>query len=565
MSLSSGQTSRGAALPRSLASGLALAVFLVLGSYLRLADVGTALLFGDELHSLRDMHGGYGEIFGHFSQTGGGLALPLIQRILFDVFGDGPWSIRAPAWVAGLALLYLTYPVARRRLGEFAALGATALVAVMPMLVFYSHFARIYSVTALLCLLLYDRLEESLRASQWKPTGWLGLVGLTALLPWTHPTALGFVIPVYTGAFLALWLDASNRQEFRAHAARLAGVLGLAGLLCALAYWPVRESLLAFMSEKTQAEYYGAFGPLDIASLVVGSRWAALCLAIPALAALGALVFQLRARSTVLLSAVVGPPLTIALLQPYGDAYAYARYVMPCVVPLCIGLGWGLGQALGRIPRIHDGGFAAAAALVAGALFFSGPLGPGKTHAPQHANTYLSMLGLPAFDEPWPDTPAFYRELASLPESERAGLRLLETPALTSRARHLYRNYQLQHGVPVVLGPLPGEFPRLPSGPYFSFQQGGWRENFGADYLVVHLDIAGELDRYWRWVYRPGSEVSFSAEAASLMERHRRYGGLLPNPHAITLSALKAGLGPPVFADEELLVWDLREEAPRTD
>ena len=346
---------------------------------------------------------------------------------------------------------------------------------------------------------------------------------------------------------------------------RLAAVLALAGLLCGLAYWPVHESLLAFVSEKTQAEYYGPFGPLDIASLVVGSRWAALGLTIPAIAALGALAFQLRARSTLLLSAVVGPPLTIALIQPYGDAYAYARYVMPSLVPLCIGLGWGLGQALGRIPRMSDGGFAAAAALVAGALFFSGPLGPGKTRAPQHANTYLSMLSLPAFDEPWPDTPAFYRELASLPKSEQAGLLLLETPALTSRARHLYRNYQLQHGVPVVLGPLPGEFPRLPSGPYFSFQQGGWRENLGADYLVVHLDIAGELDRYWRWVYRPGREAPFSAEAANLMERHRRYGGLLPRPQAITLSALRAGLGPPMVADEGLLVWDLRQEAPRPD
>ena len=73
MSLSSGRTSGFAEIPSSLSGGLVLAAFLVLGSYLRLADVGTALLFGDELHSLRDMHGGYGQILGHFSQTGGGL------------------------------------------------------------------------------------------------------------------------------------------------------------------------------------------------------------------------------------------------------------------------------------------------------------------------------------------------------------------------------------------------------------------------------------------------------------------------------------------------------------
>jgi hypothetical protein len=238
---------------------------------------------------------------------------------------------------------------------------------------------------------------------------------------------------------------------------------------------------------------------------------------------------------------------------------------MPCLVPLCIGLGWGLSQALGRIPGLGAGAFSAATALLALALFSSGPLGPGKSRSPQHANTYLSMLSLPAFDEPWPDTPEFYRELASLPESERTGLRLLEVPALTSRARHLYRNYQLQHGIPLVLGPLPGEFPRIPSGPYSSFQRADWKASSGADYLVVHLDIAGELGRYWRWVYRPGREAPFSAEAEALMERHRRYGGLLPRPHAATLSALRAGLGPPVVADEELLVWDLRKEAGRSD
>jgi len=538
-----------------------LAGFLVLGTFLRLADVGTALLFGDELHSLRDMHGGYGEIFGHFSQTGGGLALPLIQRILLDLFGDGPWSIRAPAWVAGLALLYLTYPVARRRLGEFAAVGATALVAIMPLLVFYSHFARIYSLTALLCLLLYDRLEQCLGDAHGRPSGWLGLTLLTALVPWTHPTALGFVIPAYAGAFLALWLAPQEPHEFRDRAARLAGALALAGILCALAYWPVRESLLAFTSEKTQAEYYGAFGPLDIASLVVGSRGAAIALSIPAAAALAALAFGLRARSAVLLSAVVGPPLTIALVQPYGDAYAYARYVMPGVVPLCLLLGWGLG----RIPRPGGSAAWAPAVLVAGALFLAGPLAPGNTRVPQHANTYLGMLPLPAFDEPWPDTPGFYRQLASLPKSERANLRLLEVPALTTRARHLYRNYQLQHGIPVVLGPLPGEFPRLPAGPYFSFQQAGWREHSGADYLVVHRDVAGEIDRYWRWVYRPEREAPFSGEAASLMERHRRYGGLLPRPHDLTLAALAEALGPPLVDDDELVVWDLRRETPGTD
>ena len=118
--------SRARPLPETRLAGVLLASFLLVGTALRLMNVGPALLFGDELHSLGDMHGGYPQILTHFSSTGGGLALPLLQRLLLDFFGDGHWSVRAPAWLAGLALLYLTFPIARRQAGEAAALVATA-------------------------------------------------------------------------------------------------------------------------------------------------------------------------------------------------------------------------------------------------------------------------------------------------------------------------------------------------------------------------------------------------------------------------------------------------------
>ncbi len=525
-------------------------------------DVGPALLFGDELHSLGDMQGGYAHILSHFSPTGGGLALPLIQRVLLDLFGDGHWSIRAPAWLAGLALLFLSFPIGRRHLGESAAGVATALVAVAPLLVFYSHFARIYSLAALLCLLLYDRLARYVRGANQRegpqPRTGLGLVLMTAALPWAHPTALGFVLPVYAGALLMCALGSERSPSRFVQAARpLTRALAFGGLICGLAYWPARESLLAFLGEKTRAEYYGDFSVLDVASLIAGSRSATIALAILAAAGAIAVLRKPGHRHALVLFAALGPPLAIALIRPYGDAYAYARYVMPSLVPFFLLVGLGLSRLVEAIPGLGSRSIALLGGGVALAIGLTGPLGPGAPRPPEHANTYLSMLGLPAFDAVWPGTPSFYRTLSPRSQAEQTGLRLIEVPALTTRTRHLYRNYQIQHGASSLVVPLPGEFPRVSSGPYVSFQRPNWQEGAQADYLVVHLDVAREIADYWRWLYGPDGPGPFAAQEASFMERHRVYGGLLPRPDPATLAALRARLGEPLIDDERLRVWKL--------
>ncbi|MDE0887173.1 MAG: glycosyltransferase family 39 protein [Myxococcota bacterium] len=549
-------------LPEATHARLLLAGILVSGLWLRLADVGPALLFGDELHSLRDMLGGYSEILGRFSGTGGGLALPLLQRGLIDLFGDSHWVIRAPAWIPGAALLLAVFPIARRHLSESAALGATALVAVSPLLVFYAHFGRIYSAVALLSLFLYDRLAAWGRRADHNPRAGVGIVVLTALLPWAHPTALGIVLPLYLGAMLAFVLEpAHSRQASRRAAFHLAGALAAGGVLCLLIYWPAHESLATFLGTKTRDEYYGAFGPLDVASLVMGTRAGFVLLAGLGAAGLVGLLRRQRRAGILLAFATLGPPLTIAVVQPYGDAYAYARYAMPAVVPLCLLAGSGLAWLLGRIRRLSVSAPGWIAAGLATALWLAGPLGPGNPRIPEHANTYLSLLALPGFEVPWPETPSFYRELAALPATERAGLRLVEVPALTTRTRHLYRHYQAQHGVESWVAPLPGEFPRIPDGPYIAFQRPDWREASGADYLVVHLDIAGETAAYWRWLYGATGPGPFDEAEAAFMQRHQRYGGLLPAPSPSLLSGLTAQLGEPRVSEPGLLVWDLRRPA----
>lgn len=540
--------------PWSTGAALGCLAAIGVGVLLRLPDVERAFLFGDELHSLFAVSRGYAFVLGHFSPTGSGMALPLLQRVALDLFGAGHWAIRAPAWIAGLALLPVVALVTRRWLGERIALGATWLVAVSPPLVFYSHFARAYAAVVLLSLLLLHAVQGIVESGRATARGLAAVALLCAILPWAHPTALSTVVPVVgAGTMALLWRSDLPSLARRRAAAGLMAALGLGGLLCIAIHWPAADSLEAFVSAKTRTEYAGAFGPMDVAALVAGGRALAVGLGGLALGGAAWLARRCGPRAWPLLAAALAPAAVIAAVRPFGDAYAYARYGIAAIPPLLVTATVALHRLARLGPRPLPAHSGALAALVAVIVLLAGPPTPFSDPAPQHANTYLSLYPLPAFDAPWPDTPAFYRALADASASGGEHPGLIELPALTSRARHLYRHYQLQHGGRTWLAPLPGEFPLLPDGPYVAVGALERMAASGAEYLVVHRDVAAELARYWAWVYGPdGPPVP--PDGRAYMARHEHYGGLLPRPPAALLTALAARFGEPVFEDDTLIV-----------
>ncbi|MCH2185864.1 hypothetical protein MK280_08330, partial [Myxococcota bacterium] len=530
-----------------------------LGGGLRLDGVGPAFLFGDELHSLFGLSQGYSHLISHFSSTGSGMALPLMQRALVDGFGNNHWAIRAPAWIPGLLLLPLTWWAVRRWLGEGMALGATWLVAASPVLIFYSRFARSYALVALLVLLFLERVQKAASRPNLSIGAFSLLVGLAAAIPFVHPTALGSVVPIgLAGACAAGWESGGPGSTVRRPWVALLAVLPVAGLLCIALHWPARESLLAFVSAKTTQVYAGAFGPLDVARLVTGSD--PLTLVLASLALVGALSITGRWgwRAAPLLAATAGPFVVIALTRPYGDAYAYARYVIAAVVPFLIltvaGIHW-----LVSLISARPGGLTAIAAIALSAWGLAiGPPPPSLSLTPQHANTYLGLRELAAFNRPWPETPAFYRELSA---TEGRRPRILEIPALTTRTRHLYRLYQRTHQSPTLLGPLPNEFPIIPNGPYQAVFRTQGLDPAEIDFVIVHRNIAREVARYWEWIYGQRDADQEPETDEAFMARHAQYGGLLPQPSPVLLRELEMNWGPPVYQDDDILVYPLSETA----
>ncbi|HEX7193192.1 MAG TPA: glycosyltransferase family 39 protein [Thermoanaerobaculia bacterium] len=140
----------------------------------------------------------------------------LLVWIMRTIVGQRLWAIRIPALIAGIAVLYAVYLLARRLSGENAALVAVALAAGATPLVEYSAQARGYTLMTLAFLLLYLIDDDRLRAV------------LIALGAWTVPTML------YAAAAWALWALATERNR-----RRVAFVTLSAGAITFLLYLPI--------------------------------------------------------------------------------------------------------------------------------------------------------------------------------------------------------------------------------------------------------------------------------------------------------------------------------------
>src|SRR4029453_11192162 len=160
----------------------------------------------------------------------------LLVHVTTTVFGNHPWSLRLPAYTAGVALVPAWWWAVRGLYPGAAGLLTAGLVAGSSPLVEFSTNARGYMLVALDCALLVGASTALLRRAT--PLRWAGLAALIALALWTIPVAL---FPV--GA-VAAWLGVEalarrppgGRQRFLAG---LALALVGAGCVTVVLYLPV--------------------------------------------------------------------------------------------------------------------------------------------------------------------------------------------------------------------------------------------------------------------------------------------------------------------------------------
>jgi mannosyltransferase len=296
--------------------------------------------------------------------------------------GTGEVGLRSLSAAAGVATVPVAYLIGAELRDRRAGLAAAALVAVNPMLLWYSQEARDYALlvllTALALLHFLRALHVPVERGRDGRRGTGASSGRRDLALWGVFSALALAthyFAIFPVALEAAWL-------LRRHGRR-----ALAGLWIPLAAGLTLTPLLVHQMSLGHAEWIGnrSLGHRLLetgATFVIGETGDviarpenALPAVVPLLAALAALALLAargdrdeRRRGATMLALVavtVGAPLALALLAP-GKDYVLARNLLPALVPLLAAVA--LGTTLRRAPR---GGAALAAALVVYSLGFS--------------------------------------------------------------------------------------------------------------------------------------------------------------------------------------------------
>jgi uncharacterized membrane protein len=344
----------------------------LLGAVLRFATLGTQAYHHDEIVTAsRVLRVGFGHAMDAvgFSES----APPLYYALAWlwtQVTGTGPWGLRSLSAVAGVATIPVAYFIGRELRGRRTGLLAAALVAVSPMLLWYSQEARAYALLALFCslslLFCVRALREDGRLSERRDFVLWGVFSALALA--THYFA---VFPLVAEVLLLL------RRRGRAVLPGL-WIVGAATLLLApLAYhqmsyghaeWIGKFSLGHRLGEMAITFAIGETGDIIGRAEQVGPALLPLALALAALVLLTLRGSRDERRAAAVPLAVgaaaIGVPLLLAI-GPGGKDFVLSRNLLPALVPLLLAVTVAL-----TVERAGRLGTAIAALLLAYSLGF---------------------------------------------------------------------------------------------------------------------------------------------------------------------------------------------------
>lgn len=339
-------------------AGWTLAALTVLAALARFGTLGAKGFWGDELSTVHLTHQPLGAMFDGVARLES--TPPLYYALVWawaKVVPTTEVGVRALSALCGVALVPVAYLAARELVSRRAALVVAALVALNPLLVWYSQDARSYALFTLLStlgLLLF--LRASRRPTPWLVAGW-ALASAAALA--THYFAAFLLVPQ------AVWLLRSTGWR-RGPILAVGGVLAVGAALLPLALYQrsfghadwIGHASLPGRAVAAPAQFLVGF---DAPYLVPLGAIAVLL----ALVAVGGLLGRKPGTgdrgprlAAGLVAAGAGVPLALAIV---GVDYFNTRNVIGALVPLLIVLAAGF-----TVPS--RAGLGAGAAAAVGAL-----------------------------------------------------------------------------------------------------------------------------------------------------------------------------------------------------
>lgn len=211
---------------------IALTILLSIGVALRVLYLAQPMRYDEAVTYMYFVRLPWSEALSTYTYPNNHLFHTLLAKGSVALFGNFPWALRLPAFLAGVAVIPASFVVARALYGARAALIAVGLVASSGVLALYSTNARGYSLVVLaflLLVLLALRLRAGADQSQW-----IAFAAIAALGLWTIPVML-YPLGCVVGWYALTALVEQRQSELK----RLLIALGVAGLLTILLYWPV--------------------------------------------------------------------------------------------------------------------------------------------------------------------------------------------------------------------------------------------------------------------------------------------------------------------------------------
>ena len=534
---------------RLSADRLAFALAVLVGGYLRLHAISQQVLVDDEWHMVHVLRGGapLRAVLLDFGANDHSIGLSFCVWSLMRLVRADETVLRLPSIAAGLAALALPLWFAPR-VGRRVAIVWAWLIAVSPLLCFFTRLARPYAMTVLLTttalLAFYAWTERGRRRDAW--TYYLA----SSAAPVFHLAAL----PALLAPCALTWIERFWPRPAAVGGRRqwplIAASLSTTALLLAM------PTVVAgrHVAEKLGADHFQLATVPGFLELCVGTaRWP---LVIPMLGAIGLGVRGLFRRAPSFAAYVVAAVGAQCAAILVGGAAAVhvsivaARYfavVLPLVLMVAAGGIVGLIRRLDGGARVPPG----AIGIVAGALLFLGGPLPwiygDVNDFTNHASYQADYRPGRYFERFRPERiSSFYSaELASAPPGS---MTIVEAPWYFYF--HSLAYDQRIHRQHVVVGSVTASsaWPRVgevsATDPYLALRNAVDLANpaallaRGVRYAVLHRDPLTEA----RW---PTGVTDQRIDMSGWIDRYARL------------------FGPPVFEDSQIVVFAVSDPAPR--
>jgi 4-amino-4-deoxy-L-arabinose transferase-like glycosyltransferase len=158
-----------------------------------------------------------------------------LVHVAYLLFGNHPWALRLPAFLAGLCLVPVSYIAARTLYGDDAAALTAGLVASSSALIEYSTNARGYAIVCLLFMALISVAAYLIRNQNW--AAWYLLAILSALGLYTIPIMLYPIGCIVVWLFLSAAIGDAGPQSGRVVRGLFAALV-LMSVVTAILYSP---------------------------------------------------------------------------------------------------------------------------------------------------------------------------------------------------------------------------------------------------------------------------------------------------------------------------------------